>query len=178
LDTRPALTSALTEDEFRAWYWLKDELIAFCRSAHLPYAGNKQDIERVICAHLSGAIYRSNQAPRRAKGAMPAVFSLDDRIGEGWTCNPALGAFFRAHAGRGFRFNKAMRDFIHTEVGKTLADALACYRHSIASNQPKREIAPSLEYNRHTRAFYEAHPGTSRADVIAAWWETRGRRKA
>jgi hypothetical protein len=178
LSQRPALTAALTEAEFRSWYWLKEELVAFCRAERLPYSGNKSDIENMIIARLSGAPYRPNCTAKRQTVKMPTSFKLDDKIGDGWTCNPALGAFFREHAGKGFHFNKAMRDFIHGGAGRTLAEAVACYRASIAPGQPKREIAASLEYNQHTRAYYADHPGATREEVIAAWWAKRGKSKA
>jgi hypothetical protein len=174
---RPALSSSLPAEEFRSWYWLKEELIAFCRDVKLPYAGSKADIETVIVAHLERRNALPMRAPRRATVRMPTSFTLDDVIGEGWTCNPALGAFFREHAGRGFRFNKAMRDFIHYGAGRTLAEAVACYHQSVVKDQPKRDIAPSLEYNRHTREYYATHPNATRAQVIAAWWEKRGKRR-
>ena len=51
---------------------------------------------------------------------MPAVFTAATVIGAGWRCNPGLGAYFRKVAGQGFRFNAAMRDFIHNGAGRTL----------------------------------------------------------
>jgi hypothetical protein len=181
VNERPALTSAMTEEEFRSWYWLKAELVTFCRAERLPYSGNKSDIERVISAHLAGVPYRAvaspARLPKRKTITMPTSFTLTDTIGEGWTCNPALGSFFRQQVGSGFRFNKAMRDFIHGGAGRTLAEAVDCYRVSVAPGQPKREIAASLEYNQHTRAYYADHPQATRAEVIAAWWTKRGTRR-
>jgi hypothetical protein len=174
---RPTLSSALSAAEFQAWYWLKEELVAFCRTAQLPYSGNKVDIEAVIIAHLERRNALPIRPPRRATVKMPATFKLDDVIGAGWTCNPALGAFFRAELGNRFHFNKAMRDFIHDGEGRTLAEAVDCFKASMKPGQPKREIAPSLEYNQHTRAFFAANPGATRQQVIDAWWEKRRKRK-
>jgi hypothetical protein len=174
---RPALTSALPATEFQVWYWLKEELVAFCREAKLPYAGNKGDIEAVIIAHLERRNALPERAPRRATVKMPTVFKPDDVIGAGWTCNPALGAFLRAQLGNRFHFNKAMRDFIHDGEGRTLAEAVDCFKASVKPGQPKREIAPSLEYNQHTRAFFAANPGATRQEALAAWWDKRGKRK-
>lgn len=174
---RPSLTSALSATEFRAWYWLKEDLIVFCRAIPLPYAGNKADIEAAIIAHLERRNALPLRAPRRATVRMPTTFVLNDVIGAGWTCNPALGAFFRTQLGNRFHFNKAMRDFIHNGAGRTLAEAMTCFEESVKPGQPKRVIAPSLEYNQHTRAFFAANPGPTRQDAIAAWWDKRGKRK-
>lgn len=174
---RPELTSTLPSDEFLAWYWLKEELVGFCQKKSLPCAGNKADIEAVIVAHLAHLNALPKRAPRRAKGEMPNVFSKEDLIGKGWSCNVALGAFFRKHLGNDFRFNKAMRDFIHNGEGKTLGQAMACYQESVRPDRPQSVIAPSLEYNRHTRDFFAANPNATRAMAIAAWWEKRKKRK-
>ncbi|MEY4500343.1 MAG: hypothetical protein RIS52_233, partial [Pseudomonadota bacterium] len=51
------------------------------------------------------------------------------------------------------------------------------FEESVKPGQPKRVIAPSLEYNQHTRAFFAANPGSTRQDAIASWWDKRGKRK-
>jgi SAP domain-containing new25 len=175
--SRPALISALPATEFQAWYWLKEELVTFCWATKLPHAGNKADIEAVIIAHLERRNALPERAPRRVTVKMPTAFKSGDVIGAGWTCNPALGAFFRTQLGKGFHFNKAMRDFIHHGEGQTLAEAMDCFKESMKPGQPKRKIAPSLEYNQHMRAFFEANAGATREDAIAAWWDKRGKRK-
>lgn len=96
-------------------------------------------------------------------------------IGEGWRCGPALGQFFRQELGNGFRFNAAVRDFIHNGSGKTLAEAAQCYRDSTKPGR-KSAIPPQLEYNRHFRDYFAKHPGASREQAIAAWWAKRNKR--
>jgi hypothetical protein len=165
---RPALTSTLTLKEFRRWYWLKSELVQFCRDARLQTTGSKPEVTERIALHLAGEAPARISTPRR-DGAMPAAFAADTVIAPGWRCSPALGAYFRAVCGRGFRFNAAMRNFIHTQAGRTLADAAACYRQSVAPGTPKPAIVAQNQYNLHTRQYYQAHPNATRAEVIAAW---------
>jgi SAP domain-containing new25/Domain of unknown function (DUF6434) len=173
--TRPRLHHDLAADEFVRWYWLKAELVEFCRSAKLPTVGVKLELASRVAAYLSGAAVTKPAIVRRT-GAMPQRFALATKIGEGWRCNPALGAFLREQCGPAFRFNKAMRDFIHTQHGQPLASAVQCYHESMSPDAPKREIAPQLEYNRHTREFYKQNPGATAAEVRAAWWVRRGLR--
>jgi hypothetical protein len=168
------LTRALADTEFLRWYWLKTELVAFCRESGIGTAGSKPELSARISAMLAGT-RQPPAATRRVRGPMPARFTPATRIGAGWSCNPALGAFFREQCGRRFRFNKATRDFIHTQEGRPLSAAIACYRASVAEGAPRQELAPQLEYNRHTRAYHEAHPGATREQVIAAWRERRSR---
>jgi len=106
---------------------------------------------------------------------MPERFTLSSRIGEGWRCSQALREFFREHTGASFRFNAALRDFIHDGAGRTLAEALAHYESSLTAPAP--EIGEQFEYNRHTREFFAANPGATREQAIDAWWKKRGARR-
>ena len=207
---RPQLTADLEPVTFAAWYWLKSELIAFCRTAGLGSTGDKRTVQARIEQHLvatqrlvatqSRCVHsepsadaaqrgitsvggRANKRGRRSRppsrssttDAMPDSFSHSTIIGRGWRCTNALRAFFVAELGKRFRFNGALRDFIHANAGKTLADALVIYRSS--SNQPTSEIGAQFEYNRHMRAFFRAHRNATPEQARAAWWAERNRPK-
>lgn len=175
IKVRPALTAYLTADEFRAWYWLKSELVAFCRTEGLPTSGLKAEVRDRITAYLSGEALPEPKRRTKRAGAMPETFALDTVVGEGWRCSPKLGAFYRSVCGPGFRFNAAMRDFVHNGAGRTLADGIGVYE---ASKNQKGPIAASLEYNQHMRRYFARHPNATREEAIAAWWEQRGQRRA
>ena len=176
--TRPDLTPDLPPKEFLAWYWLKEELVLFCSTNGLRTAGSKPDLESRIEAFLSGEPPPKRTLPTRITTKMPAAFSPEMRIEHGWRCNPALGRYFRATLGNGFRFNKAVRDFIHNEHGKTLLEAEHCYLASIRPNAARPPILRQLEYNQHFRDFYATCPGATRDEAIEAWWKKRRSRKA
>jgi SAP domain-containing new25/Domain of unknown function (DUF6434) len=173
---RPALTNTLSAEAFESWYWLKEELVAFCQQHQIPSAGSKPEVSEKISAFLRNAPPPKTRVTTK-KGEMPNEFTLTTVIGEGWKCNPSLGAFFREHCGKGFRFNAAVRNFIHTQVGATLADAMRCYATSVAPGAPKQPIIPQNEYNRFTREFFAGNPGATRAQALAGWWEKRSRKK-
>ena len=174
---RPRLTRSLPAAEFAAWYWLKQELAAFCRRAGLATGGSKLELAERITAYLLGELPVRRAARRGKAGRMPAEFAPGTVIGAGWRCNPALGAYLRGVCGEGFRFNAAMREFIHTGAGRTLAEAALCYQVSVRPGAPKTEIAPQLEYNRHFREYFREHPGATRERAIEAWWVRRGERR-
>jgi hypothetical protein len=60
--TRPVLTHNMTVAEFRRWYWMKDELIAFARELAVATSGNKPELADRIAAVLDG---REPTAPMR-----------------------------------------------------------------------------------------------------------------
>ena len=171
---RPVFSRKLSAAEFGRWYWLKSELVAACRLLRVSPTGSKPELTARIVAGLSGTAI-PGVAPRRIPGAMPAHFTLDTRIGECWRCNPALGQFLRAHAGRGFRFNTAVRAFVHTQVGQPVSAIIVCYRASVAPGAVKPALPPQLEYNWHMQAYAREHPGATRAEVLTAWKARRAR---
>jgi hypothetical protein len=169
---RPPLCKTLSATEFGRWYWLKAELVTFCREQHLPVTGAKQLLVARIEAFLSGRESPAESRPRSPSALMPTSLNLTSVIAPGWRCSQALREFFVAHVGPGFRFNAAIRDFIHRQHGRTLAEAIDHYRHSLTA--PKDQIADQFQYNRHMRAFHQANPGASQAEAVAAWWAKRG----
>jgi hypothetical protein len=171
---RPVFSRELSAIEFGRWYWLKSELVDACRLLRVSPTGSKPELTARIVAALSG-IPLPGVAPRRLPGAMPPRFTLDTRIGEGWRCNPALGQFLRAHAGRGFRFNATVRAFVHSQVGQPVSAIIACYRASVAPGAAKPALPPQLEYNRHMQSYAREHPGATRAEVLSAWKARRAR---
>ena len=166
----------LQQPSFLSWYWLKEELVVFSRTNGLLTSGSKPELNARIAAHLAGAAApprRTGQRPR--PGAMPSIFTPETVIGPGWRCNPPLGAYLRQLCGPGFRFNAAVRHFIHTAVGKTLADAAVCYHTSRRPGEIARPIPRQLEYNQHFRNYFRANPEATRQQAIDAWWVRRGR---
>ena len=107
---------------------------------------------------------------------MPSTFRLTTIICEGWRCTQALRVFFEAQTGKGFRFNAPLRDFIKSGAGRTLAEALAHYRHSLTA--APGPIAEQFEYNNHMRAYRRANPSCTHAQVVSAWWAKRGKQGA
>jgi SAP domain-containing new25/Domain of unknown function (DUF6434) len=179
---RPVLSIKLPTSEFLAWYWLKDELLDFCKRNKLRAAGSKPELTDRIARLLSGQEQVSNE-PRPAtlssrSTPMPTAFNLNTVIGTNWRCNPSLGAFLKKHCGPRFRFNAATRNFIHAQTGRTLADAVQCFKQSVAPGAPKQPIIAQNEYNRHTREFFLANPNANRQAAIDAWWAKRNQPKA
>lgn len=170
---RPALNAQLNADTFLRWYWLKDELAAFCRSIGIPSGGSKQTLTERIVRYLATG-ETSAPEPRKTshKGQMPAASTRETVIGPGWTCSQALRAFFEQELGRSFHFDATLRDFIHHKQGKTLQEAIHAWQNAQA-NPAEKDIAPQFEYNRHIRAYLKAHPGAGLKEAIAVWNERK-----
>jgi hypothetical protein len=137
---RPALTSRTALSDFKSFYWLKEELIAFCRQSGLPTAGSKTDlsarIERFLATgHIS--TLPSNTGHRTASAKLPDSLGRETLIGPNWTCSEPLRAFFIKEIGPQFHFNGVMRAFIKQGAGKTLQEAIDAWQADRATPKPK-----------------------------------------
>ena len=69
MESRPELVRGLDSKTFREYYYLKEELLAFCRANHLPVSGGKQELtERIACFLDTGEIREpvaKRAAPRK-----------------------------------------------------------------------------------------------------------------
>ncbi|PKO12918.1 MAG: cytoplasmic protein [Chloroflexi bacterium HGW-Chloroflexi-10] len=177
---RPELTPDILLVDFQDFYWLKEELIAFCRQQGLPTGGSKE----VLAARISGFLTRGKLPEKpvsfRSKtpsGKMPVHFSRESVIGANWRCSEPLRAFLEREIGPKFHFDAAMRDFVKKDIGKTLDDMITCWYTT--QQMPKAEtiIDNQFEYNRFIRDFFKTNPGKSLSDAITAWKEKKARRK-
>ncbi|MBN1887932.1 MAG: hypothetical protein JW850_08065 [Thermoflexales bacterium] len=179
--TRPKLTEHTTVDDFVSFYWLKEELVGFCREHGLSTVGSKQNLSIRIRQFLETgqpSVETSHKyATRTARRAdMPHTFTRQSVIGPGWRCSQELRAFFEQEIGALFHFDEVMRDFIHHGVGKTLHEAIVAWEADRRNPERKKEIAPQFEYNRHIREYFSLHPGATLAEAIQAWNIKKSRR--
>ena len=171
---RPELSLGLSESDFRRWYWLKSELLEFCRDNGVPSSGGKEAVASRIAARLANRDFEEvNKNPLSLQSN--DIYTLSTVVCPGFKLSKKLREFFVLHIGEKFCFNQSLRDFFKSPNQRTLADAISIYRVSL--KLPKQEIAGQFEYNRHMRSFFESHPGATIHDARKAWWEKREKAK-
>jgi hypothetical protein len=167
------LTTKISLEDFQRIYWLKTELLEFCRTHKLSTQGGKIELATRIGEYLqSGKQQRPSKKPSIST-KMPTQFTRATVIGVGWRCSQALRVFFQNEIGTHFHFDQVMRDFIAQGTGKTLEEAIRLWQQP----RQKTEIAPQFEYNRHTRAFYAANPNATRQEALVAWEAHKAKRQ-
>ena len=69
MDRRPKLCTKISIKDFQDFYWLKEELIAFCRSEGLGSSGGKVEITNRIVNYLKSGekVERDKINYRRSK---------------------------------------------------------------------------------------------------------------
>lgn len=164
--SRPALSTHLTESEFRRWYWLQAELAVFARELGVAAGGPKATLGDRIAARLGKREWLEPQQARFDGGALREPLSDASVISAGQRSSQQLRAYFSERIGTGFRFDGAMRSFIATG-GVTLGQAVQHWHDTRGS--VGLPIDPQFELNRFTRAWHAGNPGGSREELLAAW---------
>ena len=171
MQQRPKLQTGLDKDTFLSFYYLKEELVSFCRENGLPSGGSKQELTERIALFLETG---RAEVPKRktAKKAKPAngELTLDTEIEQGFVCSERHRAFFKEHIGRGFSFNVAFQRWLKANAGRTYADAVQAYRDIAGQKKTtKSAIGSQFEYNTYIRDFFADNKGRMLGDAIKCW---------
>lgn len=105
METRPTLSRELDSNTFLAFYYLKEELVLFCKKYGIPITGGKLAITKRIAYFLDiGEILYDDIADKR-KTSSVSVITEDTIIEENNICSEVHRAFFKEHFGKSFSFN-------------------------------------------------------------------------
>lgn len=165
MEERPALSKTLNAEVFRSYYYLKEELVDFCRREGLQTSGGKPELTERIAVYLSTG-EKSASAGRRPKAPVIGQITEGTRIEAPFVCSQKHRAFFQAAIGPGFTFKVAFQKWLKENSGKTYGEAVAAYR-SMEKNPTV--IGGQFEYNAYIRAFFAHQTGKSLKDAIACW---------
>ncbi|GGE55618.1 DUF6434 domain-containing protein [Priestia taiwanensis] len=178
---RPALTKEIHIEDFRAYYWLKEELQSFCRQHGMSASGSKGDITERIDVFLRTGEIQKPVRKRVSKPTENVVLTLHTVITEHHRCSQHVRAFFKEVIGPKFHFSTYIQTYFKQNVGKTYQDVVnAWHEEEKRKKDPmyKKEISSQFEYNQFTRDFFAdpANNGKSRQDAIDAWKEVKNKR--
>lgn len=168
---RPDITKELNSKDFLEFYYLKEELVAFCRENGLPASGSKQELTSSIAYYLDTGKVKPAE-PKAKRTAKPRVTAItkETLIESGFVCSELHRAFFKSELGDGFSFNVAFQKWLKENAGKTYADAIEAYKEiKEAKKNGKTDIGKQFEYNTYVRAFFDDNKGASLEDAIKCW---------
>lgn len=166
---RPELDRNLDSATFREYYFLKEELLDFCRKNGLPTSGGKIELTDRIAHFLdTGEILKS---PKLRVKAVPIDFITENmRIEPNFVCSENHRMFFKKHIGSGFSFNVAFQNWLRENTGKTYRDAIDAYfRIFEEQKKGKTTIGRQFEYNTYIRDFFTDNPGKTLTEAIKCW---------
>lgn len=162
------LTRNLNADEFKQYYFLKEELKDFCRSEGLKVSGSKQDLENRIMHYLSTGEELIEPRVRQIRGETLSEIALDSKVGGNFKCSEDKRMFFEKEIGKGFRFKVKFQKWLKANPDKTYQDAIDAY-YEIQNSKEKTKISKQFQYNQYIRDFFENNEGKSLDDAIKCW---------
>lgn len=164
----PKLTRNLKPEEFKEYYFLKEELKDFCRSEGLKVGGSKEDLEKRIVHYLGTGEELKERKVRQSSNETVTEISLDSKLGENFKCSEDKRAFFEKEIGSGFKFKVKFQKWLKANPERTYRDAVAAY-HEIQNSGEKTEIGKQFQYNRYIRDFFKNNDDKSLDDAIKCW---------
>ena len=140
---RPDLSAKLDAATFRSYYYLKEELVSFCRENGLPASGGKEEItERIACYLDTGRINPVKKVSKSRKEV--GVITEQTIIEPDFVCSEKHRAFFKEKIGNSFSFPVAFQKWLKTNSGKTYAQAIEAYYQILEEKKKGRLLTGSL----------------------------------
>lgn len=169
MEQRPDLNTPLDSQTFRQFYYLKEELVDFCKQNHIPTSGGKIELtERIAYFLETGKIMKTTVQTK--KQSLITVIHETDCIESNFVCSEKHRAFFKQMIGSSFSFNVLFQKWLKNNTGKTYSEAIEAY-YQILENKKKgkTKIDKQFEYNTYIRDFFADNKGRTLEDAIQCW---------
>ena len=169
MNERPELSRDISVEVFRNYYYLKEELVKFCRKYDLQTTGSKQELTDRIAYFLETGKKKSASS-KRIQAESVGDITENTLIEANIVCSEKHRAFFKERIGKTFSFNVAFQKWLKNNAGKTYADAIQAY-YAILEEKKKRKtvIDKQFEYNTYIRDFFADNNGMSLENAIKCW---------
>jgi hypothetical protein len=174
MSVRPELNKKLDSDTFRSFYYLKEELIEFCKISGLPVSGSKIEIINRIAHYLDTGEISQPISQTRVKVNIEEITD-SSKIEENFICSEKHRAFFKEKIGRSFSFSVAFQKWLKNNAGETYAQAVEAYYMILEEKKKcKTTIDKQFEYNTYIRDFFADNKGRTLKDAIKCWNYKKG----
>ena len=177
-NARPQLSKDLKSEDFRQYYFLKEELKDFCKNEGLKVSGSKNQLEERIIYYLdtgkslddSGSLENKNNYSKSKSNKAPNTkeIRLDSILGENFKCSEDKREFFEKEIGKGFKFKVKFQKWLKSNPDKTYQDAINAY-HELQNSNEKSKIDKQFQYNQYIRDFFEDNDDKTLNDAIKCW---------
>lgn len=169
MSERPNLDNNLDGKTFKEYYYLKEELIDFCRENDLQTTGGKLElIERIATFLDTGKKTYKTHTTR--KNIFVDEITLDAIIEDNFVCSEKHRAFYKKQIGNSFSFNVAFQKWLKSNSGKTYQDSIKAYYQILEDKKKtKTTIDEQFEYNTYIRDFFANNKDKSLEQAIRCW---------
>ena len=169
MNQRPDLSNELDSKTFKDYYYLKEELMDFCRKNNLQTTGGKVELTERIAKFLdTGEKETKNHDSRRTK--IVDEITLDTIIEENFVCSEKHRVFYKEIIGKNFSFNVLFQKWLKSNSGKTYKDSIDAYYQILEDKKKnKTTIDKQFEYNTYIRDFFYDNKDKSLEQAIKCW---------
>ena len=123
---RPNLDNSLDSKTFKEFYYLKEELVDFCRKNNLQTTGGKIELTERIANFLETG-ERTYKSHNIRKNVIIDEITIHTIIEENFVCSEKHRAFYKEKIGNNFSFNVAFQKWLKSNSGKTYQDSINAY---------------------------------------------------
>lgn len=172
---RPSLDLSLDSTTFNQYYYLKEELVDFCRKNGLKVSGNKLELTERISKFLETGekdfkISNFNNSRKSDKFHHTDELTPDSIIEENFVCSQKHRAFYKKEIGKSFTFNVDFQNWLKNNAGKTYDDSISAYYEILDyKKKNKSKIGKQFEYNQYIRDFFENNSDKTLKEAIKCW---------
>lgn len=155
MSKRPTLDNSLDKKTFKEYYYLKEELIEFCKKNDLQTTGSKLElIERIANFLDTGKKIYVTHTTR--KNRTTDEITLSTIIEDNFVCSEKHRAFYKKQVGDNFSFNVAFQKWLKNNSGKTYQDSIKAYYQILEDKKKNKTIIDKqFEYNTYIRDFFD-----------------------
>lgn len=166
MSNRPKLTKELSSESFKSFYYLKEELVNFCRNENLPTSGGKLEItERIVHYLDTGNVISVKSKTKTA--TYTGLITENTEIECDFVCSEHHRAFFKEKIGKSFSFNVAFQKWLKANSGKTYAASIKAYYEILEQKKnSKTTIDKQFEYNTYIRDFFADNSSLNLQEAI------------
>ena len=175
MDKRPKLNKNISVRDFKDFYWMKAELVAFCRKIGISGSGGKIEIAGRIEKYLKGGKIETKKIGKGGKkreGIQRIPESINELIPDNYSSSQLFREYFESIIGQHFHFTAYMMQYIKDHLGITFKEYVDEWQaeHERRKNKNyKPKIMKSCEYNQYTRDFFKDNPDKTRKEAIRHW---------
>ena len=174
MDKRPILNENISVIDFKDFYWLKEELVLFCRTVGLISSGSKLEIAGRIEKYLTSGIKNTPRSKPKTTSKFDwnnEILLSQTLITDNYKNTENVRSFFEKNIGQQFKFNVKFMDWMKSSEGKTLGQAIKEWEKIKVEKiiNKRKKISPQFEYNTYLRDFLADNPGSKRDLGIKLW---------
>ena len=166
---RPNLDNCLSSSDFKEYYYLKEELVSFCRRHDLQATGSKVELTERIANFLESG-EKTYKRHSTKKSLVVDEITLDTIIEDNYVCSEKHRLFYKNIIGNSFSFNVAFQRWLKSNTGKTYRDSIRAYYQILEDKKKnKTKIDKQFEYNTYIRDFFNDNKDKTLNQAIMCW---------